>query len=245
MSYLIVGASSGLGREIAYKFAEKGHNLIICSRDIKDLEAIKSDIEYKNKNKVTIEEIDISDKKNLETFLNKEELFKDLNGVLLPVGLMFDKDNVDLSFEESEKIFKSNFSCLTYIISKLRKKFKTNEESLIVGFGSVSGKIGRNFNSYYAASKRALESYFESLAFDENKTCVQIYILGYMDTNLSFGKDLKLPKGSPKKLAEIVYKNKNKKFKKIYYPVWWSFISLIFYLVPINVLIKLLKNLKS
>ena len=121
MSYLIVGASSGLGREIAYKFAEKGHNLIICSRDIKDLEAIKSDIEYKNKNKVTIEEIDISDKKNLETFLNKEELFKDLNGVLLPVGLMFDKDNVDLSFEESEKIFKSNFSCLTYIISKLRK----------------------------------------------------------------------------------------------------------------------------
>ena len=140
--------------------------------------------------------------------------------------------------------FKSNFSCLTHNI-KIKKKFKTNEESLIVGFGSVSGKIGRNFNSYYAASKRALESYFESLAFDENKTCVQIYILGYMDTNLSFGKDLKLPKGSPKKLAEIVYKNKNKKFKKIYYPVWWSFISLIFYLVPINVLIKLLKNLKS
>ena len=68
MSYLIVGASSGLGREIAYKFAEKGHNLIICSRDIKDLEAIKSDIEYKNKNKVTIEEIDISDKKILKHF---------------------------------------------------------------------------------------------------------------------------------------------------------------------------------
>jgi Short-chain dehydrogenases of various substrate specificities len=44
MSYLIVGASSGLGRELAYVFASKGHNIIISSRDIKDLEAIKSDI---------------------------------------------------------------------------------------------------------------------------------------------------------------------------------------------------------
>ena len=29
MSYLIVGASSGLGRELAYVFASKGHNIII------------------------------------------------------------------------------------------------------------------------------------------------------------------------------------------------------------------------
>ena len=39
---------------------------------------------------------------------------------------------------------------------------------LIVGFGSVSGLLGRKINSIYAGAKRALESYFESLAFDEN-----------------------------------------------------------------------------
>ena len=60
---------------------------------------------------------------------------------------------------------------------------------------------------------------------------------------LSFGKDLKLPKGSPKKLAEIVYKNK-KKFKNIL-SCMVEFYIFNFYLVPINVLIKLLKNLKS
>ena len=44
MKYLIIGASSGLGRELTKKFAEKGHNLIIASRDERDLNAIKSDL---------------------------------------------------------------------------------------------------------------------------------------------------------------------------------------------------------
>ena len=43
MNYLIVGASSGLGREIAYTFAKNGMDLILVSRDERDLLALKSD----------------------------------------------------------------------------------------------------------------------------------------------------------------------------------------------------------
>ena len=49
MTYLIIGASSGLGRELAIKFAKKNYNLIIVSRDERDLIAIKSDLEIKYK----------------------------------------------------------------------------------------------------------------------------------------------------------------------------------------------------
>ena len=49
MNYLIVGASSGLGREIAYTFAKNGMDLILVSRDERDLLALKSDIELKYK----------------------------------------------------------------------------------------------------------------------------------------------------------------------------------------------------
>ena len=45
MSYLIVGASSGLGRDLAYEFAKNSKNLTLISRDKKDLEYLKSDIE--------------------------------------------------------------------------------------------------------------------------------------------------------------------------------------------------------
>ena len=44
MSDLIIGASSGLGREIAYEFARNSKNLILISRNLKDLEILKSDL---------------------------------------------------------------------------------------------------------------------------------------------------------------------------------------------------------
>ena len=49
MSYLILGASSGLGRELAYILAKNSNDLIIISRDEKDLKAIKTDLEIKFK----------------------------------------------------------------------------------------------------------------------------------------------------------------------------------------------------
>ena len=49
MSYLIFGASSGLGKELAHIFAKNLNNLIIISRDERDLKAIKSDLENKFK----------------------------------------------------------------------------------------------------------------------------------------------------------------------------------------------------
>ena len=49
MSYLILGASSGLGRELAYILAKNSNDLIIISRDERDLKAVKSDLEIKFK----------------------------------------------------------------------------------------------------------------------------------------------------------------------------------------------------
>ena len=47
MKYLIIGASSGLGREVAYSFAKNNHDLILVARDDRDLSPIKSDLENK------------------------------------------------------------------------------------------------------------------------------------------------------------------------------------------------------
>ena len=91
-------------------------------------------------------------------------------------------------------------------------------------------------NTVYAASKRGLESLFESLTIKalRSKLKIQFYTIGYLDTNLSYGKKLLLPKGSAKKLAKIVYKNLNKNYKKTYYPSWWILISIIIKILPFS-----------
>ena len=244
MTYLIIGASSGLGRELAIKFAKENCNLIIVSRDERDLIAIKSDLEIKYKVKVNFIALDFSSIDEIEKKLFSNKLLLDeIHGVLFSVGMMFEKDNVMLDTNHMCQLFNSNFISIAYTIQKLRKLFVNKKNFTIVGFGSVSGLLGRKINSIYAGAKRALESYFESLAFDQNfkKINIQFYILGYLDTNLSFGKELNLPKGSIKKLSKIVYKNKNNKFKKLSYPKYWVIISLIIKITPFLIIRKFSK----
>jgi len=244
MSYLIVGASSGLGREIAYSFARRKHNLILIARDERDLSSIKSDLILKFNIDVEIISLDFSNIKEINNkLLFNKIVLKNLDGVLFPIGLMFEKDNAHLDEQKINEIVNANFLSITFLISNLLENFNKKNYS-IIGFGSVSGLLGRNINVYYAASKRALESFFESLGFENryNNIKIQFYILGYLDTNLSFGQKLALPKGNVKKLSEIIYANKEKKFLKLYYPFFWSLIGYILKIMPTTIIIKL-KNL--
>ena len=246
MNYLIVGASSGLGREIAYTFAKNGMDLILVSRDERDLLAMKSDIELKYKVNIRTLICDFSQIHEVEEKItNNLDIKKNLDGILFPIGLMFEKDNKDLNIKNIHQIINANFLSISFLVSKMFKNLKEKNSS-IVGFGSVSGLIGRNLNTNYAAAKRALESYFESLAFDTKNTKIniQFYILGYLDTNLSFGKRLNLPKGKINKLSEIVFRNKNKKFLKTYYPFFWNFITFILKILPFTIVLKLKNFLK-
>ena len=245
MKYLIIGASSGLGRELTKKFAEKGHNLIIASRDERDLNAIKSDLEKKFKINIDVMPLNFSSLDEIKDKLfSNQNLLQNLDGVLFPVGMMFDEDNFKTDSIKMNQLIRANFISIAFTIQELKKFFDVNKNPSIVGFGSVSGFLGRNINITYAAAKRALESYFESLCFEKDlkKMNIQFYILGYLDTNLSFGKNLKLPKAPVTKLARIVYKNLNKKFKKVYYPSYWRLVFLIIKIIPFVLLRKL--NLK-
>ena len=161
MSYLIVGASSGLGREIAYSFARRKHNLILIARDERDLSSIKSDLILKFNIDVEIISLDFSNIKEINNkLLFNKIVLKNLDGVLFPIGLMFEKDNAHLDEQKINEIVNANFLSITFLISNLLENFNKKNYS-IIGFGSVSGLLGRNINVYYAASKRALESFLK------------------------------------------------------------------------------------
>ena len=78
MSYLVVGASSGLGREIAYTFAKEKNDLILVSRDQKDLSAIESDLKIRFKVKVKSLNLDFSSTNEIDSkMFSKDEIYKD------------------------------------------------------------------------------------------------------------------------------------------------------------------------
>ena len=67
MKALITGASSGLGKDFAFKLSKLGYELVLVSRDIDKLESVQSKI----KTNCEIEAIDLSDKENVYKLYDK------------------------------------------------------------------------------------------------------------------------------------------------------------------------------
>ena len=144
MSFLIVGSSSGLGRELAYTFARNKKNLFLVSRDKRDLLPIKSDIEQKFSSKVEILELDFTSIKEIEQkLLSKKEIIDDLQGALFPIGLMFEEDDINLNIENATKLINAK-NMATISPGGTCKGSSTIESLLSVDlFSALSIKTGK------------------------------------------------------------------------------------------------------
>ena len=147
MRYLILGASSGLGRELAYLLAKKNNNLVIISRDERDLKALKQDLEIKYKIDVKYFKLNLSSFEKIQFFFNTNpNIINEIDGILMPVGMTIEKDEITNNLENTNKIIQTNLGSVIYFVSKFLPIFIKKNKGTIVGFGSISGifgKIGR------------------------------------------------------------------------------------------------------
>lgn len=235
MTYIIVGASTGLGRSLAEKFASESNDLIIISSDLRDLDALKYDLQ--NRFKVKIHSIQMSFQKYPIDFHNLDKIISNvgsIHGILLPIGHSDPSDSPHIDENKIIELFNINLICVCIFINHFLELLKKNK-SVIVGFGSISAARGRTRNSTYAAAKRGLESYFESLrhALSDFPVTVQFYILGYLDTNLTFGEStVGFKPINVNKLATKIFDNKFKDFGKKVYPSYWKPIMILLQALP-------------
>ena len=89
-------------------------------------------------------------------------------------------DEILNDIDVSNSLIQANMGSVTYFLSKTYPIFAKKNKGVIVGFGTVSSSIGRDVNTVYAASKRALESLFESLSIIAipTKLKIQFYTIG-------------------------------------------------------------------
>lgn len=224
MTWLIIGASAGLGRALAETLARDRHSLLLVSGDQRDLAALAADLEIVSGAAVRVLIHDAADHEVLARRL-LESLRPDemIEGVLFPLGAVSEEDDGSLDSVSVERLVRVNFLSVVSIVGRLLPRLLEQRRGVIVGFGSVAAVRGRGRNVTYAASKRALESYFESLRHlcEPHGVTVVFYILGYLDTNLSFGRELRLPKAGTVDVAKRVCSELGRKRGRRHLPGWW------------------------
>lgn len=235
MNLVIIGASSGLGRVLASGFAEAGHNLVIVSSDKRDVDALAADLSIRHSVRIIPVQADLGNENGYENIIfNAAEKFGKIHGLLFPVGATWSDDDGTISPERASQLMRINFLSIVAIIEKFLPMLRCEPYSVIIGFGSIAATRGRGKNVVYAAAKRALTSYFESLrdVCANSNINVQYYILGYLDTNLSFGIYTLFPKANPLSVSNHVISKIHRQFGVAYYPKYWKYICWMVKLTP-------------
>ena len=234
--YLIIGASSGVGRAIAEVFAANGHGLLLVSREDRDTKAVASDLMLRFGVLVKSVKLDLAAPKPdlseiLQAVASAGENFK---GVLVPAGFVIDTDTLEIEASAIDGLFRVNCLSICSLITEVLGSVHKDGVISLVGFGSIASVRGRGSNMIYSAAKAAMRFYFESLrhACVGKNIVVQFYVLGYMDTNLAFAYNVPLPKGDPSKLAQQVYRDIHKDIGVIFFPRYWRIVTFIIKMVP-------------
>lgn len=164
---LITGASSGLGKATAEKFAAEGWNLILTARRKEKLAVVVNNIEKKYGVKTLSLIFDVQDKKAVfEHLENLPKEWQAINILLNNAGLALGRDPFEeANLEDWETMIDTNLKGLLYA-SKAVLPFIIAQKGHIINIGSTAGKEVYKDGNVYCATKHAVDAISKAQRID-------------------------------------------------------------------------------
>lgn len=240
----VLGASTGLGRQIAEELAANGHDLVLSSRNERDLIALTSHIRIKYSTRAEYVVIDLEKIGNEE---DAKSIVKEISsGFGLPdtcyflAGNVFDEDESTEAVKVIDKIFKVNFTGIIFLINEMIIAKNKSDLNIVVA-SSIAAIRPRGKNIAYSTAKKALEHYCLGLlhALADTSVKIQIVRFGYMDTNMAFGKKLLFKPASTSYISKKLIAMLNSRSGIFYIPWFWYFIGVVINLLPFTIYKKM------
>ncbi|MCF6170639.1 MAG: SDR family oxidoreductase [Bacteroidales bacterium] len=159
---VITGATSGIGKALAYEFAGRGAKVVMGARTHGKLVEIAEDIKHKGGD-VAYAQTDVTkeeDCKNL--ILTAIDVFGKIDILINNAGISMRALLEDVSIRVLKQLMDVNFwgtvYCTKYALAHILK-----EKGSIVAVSSIGGLIGLPGRTGYSASKFAINGFMESL----------------------------------------------------------------------------------
>ncbi|MHA1971938.1 MAG: SDR family oxidoreductase [Candidatus Hodarchaeales archaeon] len=164
---LITGASKGIGRAIAFRFAELGINLSLASRNLELLNNVKSEIDSKFNNKTVIIPTDITKEDQIKNLVDKTlKTFGKIDILVNNAGVGRFKRIDDFTIDDYHFMFELNvkgvFLLTKYVVPYMIKR----QSGHIINISSIAGKNGFKTGTLYSATKHAIQGFTWSLRED-------------------------------------------------------------------------------
>ena len=200
---LITGASSGIGKETAIKFAKLGANIILVARRKERLEQVANELK-KFHTSVLVCQCDVSKKEQVkkmsETVLEK---FDSIDILVNNAGFAIYGTVNDLTIDDIESQMETNYFGMVYCIKNFLPLMLKKKSGHIVNVASVAASFGLPGIASYCASKFAMLGFSEGLKHELKGTGVGITVVSPIMVRTDFFDHpsfKKIPRFSPMSL---------------------------------------------
>lgn len=173
---LITGATSGIGKACAIKFASAKFNIIITGRRNERLSELKLQLEKEYGINVLSLCFDVQDRQAVnDAFANLPVQWHKIEILINNAGLALGRDSFeDADLDDWETMLNTNVHGLLYISKAVIPFMIVQQKGHIVNMGSVAGKEVYEKGNVYCASKFAVDAITKSMRIDLLKNNIKV-----------------------------------------------------------------------
>ena len=228
----ITGASSGIGKALALKFANEGWIVAASARR----ENLLQDLNKENSNihSFPLDVTNIDQCKSV--FKNIIEKFNDIEISIFGTGIHDPKSEKEFNLDKIRKIMEVNYFGTMNSINSVYEYYNNKKSGQISIISSVAGYRGLPTAGAYCASKSALTSFAESLYFEMKRKNVRVSLVspGFIKTPMTDQNDFPMPMiKTPEFAAEQIYIGLIKKNGfEIHFPKTFTYLMKIIKILP-------------
>ena len=197
---LITGATSGIGRATAIRFANEGARLILCGRRKEKLDVLVREL---GENHMSII-FDVRDKKAVfKAIESLPKVYKKIDVLINNAGNAHGMDSAQTaSLDDWDAMIDSNVKGLMYVTKAVLPFMVEKQKGQIINLGSIAAKEVYPNGSVYCSSKAAVDSFTKGLRVDLNPLGIRVGAIhpGLVETEFSY----------------VRFKGDQKKSKKVY-----------------------------
>ncbi len=185
---LITGATSGIGRACAQRFAEGGYDLILTGRNADRLNAIAEEARALGRDVLALE-YDVRDRQAChDAYANLPEDWKRIDVLINNAGLALGLEpEYEGDEDDWETMIDTNIKGLLYMTRAVVPDMVRRNHGHIINIGSVAGDAAYAGGNVYCATKSAVKAITDGLRIDVAHTALRVTNLkpGLVETHFS------------------------------------------------------------
>lgn len=229
-TWIVLGASSSVGRAFSRQAAAGGSDVILAGRDTDDLQRTAADVALRGNCRADVVYFDAESTDDHSKFVDDCMRRGGPVDVFLLFGTMPEQQAIDQDFALALQTIGVNYVGAVSVLSRLAPHLEAQGGGRVVVLSSVAGDRGRLKNYVYGSAKGALNLYLQGLRARLARSNVSVTTVkaGFLDTDMSYGMPGLFLVAPPEACAKACLELSAKGREVAYFPrFWWAIMTII------------------